>query len=363
MRKERNLMRLVLFLITLGSSLYGIFVPIYYLQNGASMAEVLISLIFFFIGGAISGIFGNLIIHKLGAKAFIVLRGIVEPLVIILIRFYPVLRYPLALQNLISGFYGFAFWISMDALTATTTEDGKRGTQQSHLYAALWTASIISPFVGGQIIEKFGYSTLFLIALALVLAGGIVSFFIRIDVPVTKKMNILPTFSGSVGRHMLLVFLRGITMAATSFLFTLMIFEETKSEPILGTYGLMFGAASLAATLIFSPLADRFKETLLKGIYISSSLIWIVLSFTGLLWVMVPIQLLYQAINLNLNTFFFDLVQKKDVITLVSERMIAVCLGGTVGMCLALLLDYSQIFIVCGIVAAASIAFTRDLSR
>ena len=53
MKRNRDLLRLILFLMSLGSSLYGLFLPIYYLKQGLIFNQVLFFLMAFCIGAAI----------------------------------------------------------------------------------------------------------------------------------------------------------------------------------------------------------------------------------------------------------------------------------------------------------------------
>ncbi|MBT4352141.1 hypothetical protein HOD20_06440, partial [archaeon] len=54
MHKQRNLQTLMLALMTLGSSMYGMFLPIFFLNNGVSFTRIIYYFIALCLGGAFS---------------------------------------------------------------------------------------------------------------------------------------------------------------------------------------------------------------------------------------------------------------------------------------------------------------------
>ena len=77
-------------------------------------------------------------------------------------------------------------------MTVKYTDNNSRGNQQGFIYGALWSASIVAPFIGGFLIKQFSYPILFLVSLLLILIGGVVSLFLKMDVSIKKKFNLFP---------------------------------------------------------------------------------------------------------------------------------------------------------------------------
>lgn len=367
MQKNRDLLRYILFFMALGSSLYSLFLPIYYIEHGVPYHRIILFIISYCVGGVLSGVFSNYIISKLGIKSFILARGILEPLTIILINYYPVLKYPVELQGMVSGFITFAFWVSLDSLTVKTTDKDSRGKQQGSMYGWMWVGNIISPFIGGFIIARFSYTLLFIIAFLLVLTSGILSFFIGMLVEVNKKLNYFPTMGGNIGRFMILSMLRGGTFTVIAFIFPLFLFDLTKSELVVGSYGLVFGLAAFFATLLSGYLIDRFREKALFYLLSANTAFWFLLGlkseYFAVFTLVLIVYFFYSSINVCLNTLFFDEIEKLDAVTLVSERIICFCLGGAILISAALFFGYYSLFLLCGAACLASVFVLRNIDQ
>ena len=348
MQKKRNLMGLILFFMTLGSGLYSLFVPIYYMNNGVSFTAIKFFMIAYMFGGIIGGFFANHIIHKIGIKAFILIRGIIEPLVVILIRLYPVFRYPIYIQGLISGFIGFSYWISLDTITMLITDKEKRGSQQGALYGLMWCATIFSPFLGGALIKYTSYPVLFVVAFALVLGGGILSFKLDVKTKIKKKYNLIPTLKGKIGTHIILMIFRGFNFPLTGFIFSLMIYWVENDEFIVGIFGFAMGIAALVSSFLAGKLVDKYNPV---NVYI-----WITV-LTGLSWLIflfdvsiyIPILLVYFFYYSGIipsNTIFFNDAKNWDIVTLTTERMMSFCFAGLILVILYLFLPLNIIYIL-----------------
>ena len=363
MQMQRNLQKLILFLMTLGNSLYSMFVPIYYLNHGISFNRIVFYLMVFCLGGVSASIVSNIIMHKKGVKIFIVLRGILEPLIVLIIRFYPVLRYPIELQGFASGFIGFSYWVSMDTVTLKTTEPKKRGNQQGSIYASMWLSTIIAPFVGGFLITWFNYPVLFITSLLLVLIGGLLSFKLKLNVPVKKKIVWFSKLKGNLPKHMWLVFLRGMTFVITAFIFPIYIFELSKQELVVGSFGTFLGIIALISTSASGFLIDKYnKKNVLMSFILLQSLSWILFGVLNLPYAFILIvSLFYNAINVPYNTIFFDDIENKDAVTLIAERMLMFCIGAIIFLGFAFVFDYKLLFILLGAITPLSVLFVRKL--
>jgi MFS family permease len=363
MRENRDRLKLILFLMTLGSSMYGIFTPIYYLEQGVVYTRIISFLLFWCFGGMLAGVFSNLIINKLGIKSLIVIRGIVEPILIILINMYPYLKYPPEVQGIFSGFIVMSFWISIDALTARSTELGSRGKQQSNIYSGMQIAGIVAPFIGGFIINRLGYPLLFLFSLVLILVGGILSFGVKLAISASKKINLKPDFKGPLGVHMVLVFLRGMTFSMAAWLFPLIIYNLTRSEIILGSFGTVISIIAFLGNIVSGLLIDKFHKKAILFFYFGSTVSWLVTSLISgeAIFIFIAIiSFFYTLINISLNVLFFNAIEKeKDIVPLVSERIISFCLGGMILIAMHFFFSYSVLFIICSGAVALSIPFLR----
>jgi MFS family permease len=284
-------------------------------------------------------------------------------MIILLINNYPSLKYPIEFQGLLSGFIALSFWVSMDVMTAKTTDNESRGRQQSSIYFGMWSASILAPFIGGFLISRFGYSFMFIISLLLVLSGGIISFFLKLDVPVSKKFNFI-SMNSKIMPHLILVFLRGITFTIASFLVPVFIYRITGSEIIIGSFGLLTGIMALLATTVIGIVTDKHRHFFVL-FFLGAGLLWSILSFGNNKSIyavfLIANYFMYSGISSGLNVLFFNAIEKMDAITMVSERMIAFSLGGIISLSAALFFDYRILFIICAISIAVSIPVLRKV--
>jgi len=351
--------------MSLGSGIYGMFLPIYYLNQGVAFQRIVFFLISICLGGALSTVLGNILIHRYGLKIFIITRGIIEPVTVLLARFYPVLHYPIELHGLMLGLISFSYWVSMDTITVKTTDPAQRGHQQNKLYSKMWYAIILSPFIGGYIITNFGYPLLFTSSLFLLLIGGILSLRLKIDVQVKRKLVLFPKLKENVGKHIQMIFFRGMTFVTSAYIIVLFLYMYLNDELLLGSFGLLVGVLSLIATKISGKIIDRYNKTnilffltLLQGIF------WILVPFSKGIYLYVTILIasfFYQALNVPINTAFFNEIEKLDVTNLVSERLMMFCIGGAFFLVLFLFLDYSKLFPILGFMLFISLAVIRQI--
>ena len=69
----------------------------------------------------------------------------------------------------------------------------------------------------------------------------------------------------------------------------------------------------------------------------------------------------HQFISVPLNTIFFNEIEKLDIVTLVSERMMAFSLGGAISLFFMLILDYKTIFLILGPLTLTALFYTKEL--
>ena len=360
MTNHRGLLGLVLFLISLGSSMYGLFLPIYFLGHGVGYIQVLVFLISYAVGGILSGFFSNLIMSRVGVRIFIMLRGLLEPCVILLILFYPEFNYPLLPIGILYGFISYAFWISMDILTIKLTDAGKRGSQQGNLYLGMYIALIIAPFIGGFIIDQLGYPALYVASFALVLGGGLLSLGIPVLVPVKQKLILYPKFKGEPGLFMILMVLRGFSLAVTAFLIGLFIYRIFNQEIIVGTFGLIFGITGFISIYLSSKIIDKVnKKTAIAVLLAFTGVSWILLGlgFSEILLyvILVGVNFFFKSVDVPFNTLFFSSIEKQEMVVLVSERIIAVSIGAAIILFAAIFCSWAQIFIITGLSCLISV--------
>ncbi|MBU0758426.1 MAG: MFS transporter [Nanoarchaeota archaeon] len=356
MQKNRRILTALLFLIALGSSMSSIFLPIYLYNLSTSFKGILLIYLVYFLGGLIAGVFSNLIAHKASLNSFIILRGIIEPVIILLFRYCPILKFPLFPVMLVYGFITFGFWLSLDTYTVLSTDKKKRGNQQGNIYMGMWLASIAAPFVAGLIISRFGYAQMFWVSFIFVFIGGALSFFVKTDLKIKKKINYFPKITGEIGKLNIITFLRGFGFGITTFLLPLFVFFISDNEVVVGTAGMIFGVTNVFATILSGHLIDAYnKKKVLSVLHALMVIAWIILGLStdanSIYYILVILVFIYQLINIPLNTVFFNQIEKKDVLSYISERMTSFILGSVAVYLLGLFFGFEVLFIICGVAA------------
>jgi MFS family permease len=344
--------------------MYGLFTPIYYISQGVPYQRIILYMISYGIGGILSGVFANLLINRFGVKSYILGRGLVEPLSVLMITVYPLLHYPIELQGLISGIVQMGFWVSMDVLTVKTTDKDSRGQQQSNIYSGMYIGGLVAPFLAGLIIKNFGYTPMFITSFFLILIGGIISIFVNLEIKTIAKVNFHPDFKGVFGKHMMLTALRGMTFSMTAWLFPLIIFDYLKDALLLGTFGTVLSVISLISNMSAGFLIDRFSKKAMVAIYTLSFFSWIAAGiFTGkpFLFAIGFITLFYNMISISINTLFFNAIVEEELVSLVSERTIAFCLGSIILLLLHYFFDYKALFFISGISLLGSLVVLKKV--
>ncbi|MBD3202689.1 MFS transporter [Candidatus Woesearchaeota archaeon] len=367
MRKTRLILKITLFFFTLGTSLYGIFLPIYFLKNGLSMTQVMIFLTVYSLGGFASNIFSNYFLHRFGLNIFLITRGLVEPLVTV---YYNSLNFSFLSLNIIgfiSGYVIYSFWLAIDVFIMKSTFSKERGKQQGDIYSALWIAVILSPFIGGFLISKISYNLMFVFAFFLLIAGGILSFFIRLDVKIKKKLNWFSQSRNDLGKIMILNLIRGVSFGICGYLLGLLVFEIMSEEFYVGIFGLIFGVANLIATSTTGYLIDKLnKKKILFVLYLILGILWfgLILAQSSLFIfpLIVLANLFYQGLNVPMNTVFFNEIEKADTASLIAEKNMAFSFGQIMIFPAFIFFGYTGVFFFAGTASLLSLFFLKNLN-
>ncbi len=168
LKKEIQEVYLHSFLFKLAVKLVAIFLPLYMLELGFSMLEVLTFFLLYSGIYIVASLPNASIASRIGYKHTSLLAS---PIVLI---FYLLLRQlssdptQLFLVALTGGLGFNLYWMGMNPEVARSSHTEKREKETGYFFSMPALASIISPFVGGLILAVYGFPTLFLFTLLLV---------------------------------------------------------------------------------------------------------------------------------------------------------------------------------------------------
>ena len=176
LKDKLNEMYLAHSMHTFALTLIGIFIPIYLLQLGFVLKEVLMFyiLVFFFSGLALYPT--SKISSKLGLKHTMLGAIIFNFIFFILLFKLKTTPIPLWILALMVGTAGVLYWMPLNTLFAKFSDNKHRGSETAKLFTFPMIGSIIAPTLGGFIAVYFGFNALILITMGFLLISLIPLF-------------------------------------------------------------------------------------------------------------------------------------------------------------------------------------------
>lgn len=273
-------------MLQFASSLVAVFIPIYLVESGFSLAQ---ALLFFALHFGIAGLLSPLaavVGARLGFKRTILLH---TPLRVVYLLWLGILpQHPghfywlAAFASVVGTFY----WIPMHSLFARASHDGRRGSDVGRFTTVMKIANIAGPVLGGAAIVLLGYGTLFTISAALIVLSAVPLFFTK-DLKCCEGISLRRMASSAPKRFVAAFTAEGALSAASPIVWPLFIFAVLGSELTVGSVTTLSGVGIAVFTLYTGVLSDRVKKTALLHI---GGLLW------ALTWFMRPLALDMAAI-------------------------------------------------------------------
>lgn len=233
-----NLMR------TLAWSLGGLFSPLYifflgYEQNGliAGLKVVILAMVVErFLVMVLSLPLGKLVFH-LGFKWSILLGSFLLSIYFLLPSIFPRSLTLIVVMSVIAAFEILIYWIARLSLMSLDGDRSHYGHDVSFMAITDRLVSILGPFVGGYLVTRGGFASMFAVVTAVSFVSALPMFFIR-DHKITDGIS----FSGLVeflknekNRHLNIAFFgQGLNNAIDGFFWPIYFFLILKSYELVG---------------------------------------------------------------------------------------------------------------------------------
>ncbi|MFA6171300.1 MAG: MFS transporter [Patescibacteria group bacterium] len=324
------------------SVLIGIFVPIYFLSLGFTLAEIFIYFIILCAGFVGAFFIAGQVANRYGLKECLIIRLPFKYLQLALLFFLPqysFLLYAVAIINAVQvGFYWFPFHV----IFAQNSSRKKLGKEVGRMGAFPQMGSVVAPLAGAFITASFGFNYLFL-------AAGILHLFTLIPFYYLKNWQSSVRFHPSVIFEMfkkykkffgLMVVSSGVAEVEGVILpiFVYLTFANIIS---VGTIGAFAGVGAVFFTLLVGRFADSYRKEKIMKIGASVMIvIWLLrffhaeIAFYYMLSVVAGFFLI--LINIPLGTIYYGLAKTENIDEFVFFREIAVNLGRVITYSLAL---------------------------
>jgi MFS family permease len=276
LKKQLNEIYVVHSLDAFVFSLIGIFVPIYLLILGYSISEVLAFYIIKQLAVCVFSFLAGYISTHLGLKHTMLMRFPVVSVFLIMLYSLGSVALPLALIAVLGGLQTALYWMPLHSLFSRSSDRVQMGTEVGRLHSFPKLASVTAPLIGGFIAIFFGFSTLFIAAMAILAVSAItlfytpevkphVNFKVREGIAIFKKY---PKYFFAVGVN----HLGGM---AESVIWPIFVYLTLANVLSIGIVGTLLSAGTVIFTLMTGRFSDRFdRRVIIKTGAILMALVW-----------------------------------------------------------------------------------------
>lgn len=355
--REKLLLSANLLLQFLGHSLYGVFVPVFLLKNGVPISGVLLYALADGLGAVLAALAAPYLIRRLSLKFPLVFRALFQPVWLLALMNYKSLPLPPQAYGFMFGIYTTLYWTSMNVYTFGASGKGERGLFAGMTSAVVWIASIVAPLMGGFIIERFGYGSVFTASLAILLLAIVPALLLpKIEYCCAekgKRVREYPERKANLGALLLAYSILGSAIVGLYYvwpLYTFLLFGGEIDVGIFASLGAFFG---LIGALGGGWLADRAsKARLIATAGIVSALSWIlsvVSTGQAYLYYLVSMRKAGDEVaGAAVFAKYSNLISGEDVLSRMSQKQLAQGTGQAVLGMLSLFLPFEAFFVLMG---------------
>ncbi|MFH1473840.1 MAG: MFS transporter [Candidatus Aenigmatarchaeota archaeon] len=329
---------------TFAMSLISIFVPIYLLNIGYTLVEVLLFFMTFCVFHAVFSFFAAKFSLKAGLKHSIALS--IPFLIFYFVLLYTIQSYnwPLALLALVAAVQNSLFWISFHTDFARFSNKKLRGEEFSILRLITSTLNVVGPLVGALIISFVSFYYLFLFVSSLLIISLIPLFYSK-DVKIRHDVSLKRVFKASSPKNFIVFMGSGAELGGSGVIWPIFIFLIVGTYLSLGIITSIATFLSLITVFIVGRMCDRFKRgSILKIGSVAHSVTWFFKSIasTG------PQIILVNSISgiissfkdIPYNAMVYDKANKKSIVEFIVFREIALQIGKLIFFSLIILLVF-----------------------
>ncbi|HBG81839.1 TPA: hypothetical protein DDW69_03280 [candidate division CPR2 bacterium] len=238
------------------NGMIGIFVPIYLLNLGFSIREIIVFHIVLYAAEAVLEFVSVRTIARFGPKHNIILSLPIQAFHFWMLRTIPTHHWPLWLVAIVGSFALALFWQGYHFDFSKAKHTGKVSSEITKLYLILGALGAMAPFIGGFIATRFDMDTLYLVAILGFFLATIPLFRTK-DTPLKRRIDFSRLNKKKVLRQLVAYGSGGIESSATMVIWPLFAFL------IVGSYqsiGLVTSAALLITVFIAVFVSKRADQ-------------------------------------------------------------------------------------------------------
>jgi len=272
--KELDELYISFALKTLAIALINIFVPVYLLQIGFSVVDIISYYLIYYLAISFLAPFGSLLNSKIGVK-----KGMAFGTVFLVFHFFALNQVStglhFAIPALLYGINTAIYWPGFHFEFTSFVDKKREARQMSVINIVALAVSALAPLLGAIFISEISYTFLFLVVMVLLVLSIIPLFFtkdIKGDRPDFSFKKIIKADTKEKGLAYI-----GLGVLATSLLifWPLFIYLELKTVLSLGVIVTLTSILMIFYTYLVGKWADKHKRKILKLGIVTHSLSWI----------------------------------------------------------------------------------------
>lgn len=239
-------------------ALISIFIPIYLLNLGYPLSQVFLFYMFFDIFGLGAIFLIAKLIGKIGLKHCMLLSS---PLTIILFLLLLALKsftIPLFIISIVFMFASMLYWIPFHLDFCRTSDKKERGMEYALVSSISSIFVAVAPFVGALIINKYGFSPLYILGCILIFVAMIPLFFTK-ELKEKHKLN-FKQFLTSHKKYAKFLIAESTITRTTLVVWPIYIYLTLESVISLGIIETAMRFVLAAVPLFVGPMIDRAKN-------------------------------------------------------------------------------------------------------
>ncbi len=325
-------------------SLIAVFIPIYLLNLGYLLNQVILYQLVYF---AVAGIFAiptAFLSSKYGFKHIVVISIPLMLLQMVLLFSLEYSKVPLYLIAFLGGLSMIFYWLPLNADFAKNSDKKHRGKQAGFLNAVSSASHLLGPLIGALLLKFFSFHLLFFIVLLLMIISTVPLFW-TLDIREKSDLRFKVIFSKRHFKYLIKFIGQGMYYVGEGFIWPLFLFLFVYDTLNVGIATTLKGGGAIVFALILGKLSDlKGRKSLIKIGAVLYSLLWIfrqffqgpihvfIFSFLG--------GLLLTMTNIPFFAKVSDEANKEDILEFMTFREIALSIGRLILLTILVLVSY-----------------------
>jgi MFS family permease len=251
---------------SLAGAFVGVFIPIYFLKLGFSLGSIFVFWLVYAISLLIFDFVAAFLSKKIGFKPIIVTSMLFEFVVLYLLYILKTFATPLPILAIISGLQAAFYWLPINYLFATHSNQTEMGGDTSKFFALPKILSLPVPIISSVVIVVLGFNYLFIISGLIYLVSLYPLFHLQIkELEFTFNLSRYLELIKKYPRYFWAEFLENIRQEFEAIILPIVIFLTVKNIISVGVVNTLTPIGGILFTFFVGKLTDiNDKQKLMR---------------------------------------------------------------------------------------------------